>query len=190
MAQSDIETYTDGFDQVWAAALRAVENLGYRFGEVDKRSGTITFKTGFSWKSFGQQLTVQIAPDNKSETTVVISSSSGQLHDWGEGESNREAVLSEIDTELSPLEDEPHAIEAVAEQPPPIWEGRPTSSRGQRDEPPPRGAGPTRTPDILSAEDSPPSKGSSGGSCLAWIGGFGAVLAAIIVVFVVVGSGG
>jgi hypothetical protein len=108
MAKSESKNYAHSLDQVFAAAQKAVRDLGYKIDTIDKANGLLNFKTGMSWKSWaGQEMSVMMI-DNGDET--VEASVSGrrnqsgvliQVYDWGEAGGIAKKVLAKMDEHLT-----------------------------------------------------------------------------------------
>lgn len=71
------------FEVVFRCVVQAVRDVGYAVGRVDKHNGMIAFKTGISWWSFGQDITLVVVDMGKT-CSIDMTSRSGQVTDWGE----------------------------------------------------------------------------------------------------------
>ncbi|MEI6536851.1 MAG: hypothetical protein WCN98_16010 [Verrucomicrobiaceae bacterium] len=71
------------FEVVFRCVVQAVRDTGYAVGRVDKHNGMIAFKTGISWSSFGQDITLVVVDMGKT-CSIDMTARSGQLFDWGE----------------------------------------------------------------------------------------------------------
>lgn len=84
--------------RVFAAAVRAVGEAGWSMSHTDAQSGTLSFSTGMSMRSWsGQNMTVTLVSISPDETQIVVGGKrdqkgnpfgggGGQVFDWGEKE--------------------------------------------------------------------------------------------------------
>jgi hypothetical protein len=79
--------------RVWTALVRAVVELGYATLSSDKASGSLSFNTGRSWKSWaGQDLNATVFSAGKGRSRIVIGGTiarsqahgGNQIASWGE----------------------------------------------------------------------------------------------------------
>ena len=74
MASSETKIYHKTLGQAFAAAQKAVRDLGYKVDTLDKTSGLLNFKTGMSWKSWaGQEMSVMIIDNGNGSVEVSVS---------------------------------------------------------------------------------------------------------------------
>jgi|SRR5450759_2959992 len=107
MASSEMKTYQGPLDKVFAAAQKAVRDLGYKVDSMDKAHGLLDFKTDMSWKSWaGQEMSVMLIDNGDGSVEVSISgrrNQSGvmlQAYDWGEAGGIANKVFGRMDTYL------------------------------------------------------------------------------------------
>lgn len=75
------------------SCLRAASGLGAQVAKYDAAAGILISKTGLSWRSFGEIITVEVAPLDQGQCQVEIQSDVVQvsvLFDWG---ANRRNVM-------------------------------------------------------------------------------------------------
>ena len=71
MAKTETRNYPQPQDKLFAAALKAVRDLGYKISNLDKANGLLNFKTDVTWKSWvGQEMSILIV-DNGDQTCSV-----------------------------------------------------------------------------------------------------------------------
>src|SRR5687767_13678802 len=89
------KAYSASRDRLFAALLRSVSELGYSINNTDAASGTISFSTGMSMRSWaGQNMTATVFALGEGESKVVVGGKreqkgsplggGGQVFDWGE----------------------------------------------------------------------------------------------------------
>jgi hypothetical protein len=107
MGEAITKVYQSTQSETYAAAQRAIRDLGFKVDRLDKANGLLTFKTGLSWKSWaGQEMSVMLIELADRETEVSVSgkrNQSGviiQLYDWGEVEGIATKVLMAMDDYL------------------------------------------------------------------------------------------
>ena len=108
MAESECKNYEKTQDQVFAAAQKAVRDLGYKVDSLDKANGLLNFKTGMSWKSWsGQEMSIMLIHNGDGTVEASVSgrrNQSGvliQACDWGEAASIAKNVLAKMDEHLA-----------------------------------------------------------------------------------------
>jgi len=86
------------------AALRTVIARGYDVNKIDKLNGVIAFQTGWSLRSYGQDLSLLVVADGANACSVSINSrlQRGQLFDWGEGSEIASNIFDLIQRDLEP----------------------------------------------------------------------------------------
>ena len=107
MPSNIVKTYQKSLDQAFAAAQKAVRDLGYKFDALDKANGLLNFKTGMSWKSWaGQEMSIMFIDNSDGTVEVSIAgrrSQAGilfQVYDWGEAKSIAKKVFKKLDQHL------------------------------------------------------------------------------------------
>jgi len=107
MAASEVKTYRGSMDQVFAAAQKAVRDLGYKIDSMDKAHGLLDFKTNMSWKSWaGQEVSVMLIDNGDATVEVSVGghrNQSGvmlQAYDWGEAAGIATKLFSRMDDYL------------------------------------------------------------------------------------------
>ena len=78
-----------------AAAVRAIEAVGGKIEVMDPESGLLRARTGLSWKSFGENLRVNLREVRLGATTIDISSRprwKSTVVDYGKGFQNVERI--------------------------------------------------------------------------------------------------
>lgn len=84
------------------ATVKAIQNLGY--GITGQAAGQITFKTGFSGRSWGgQHMTATLMPAHGKVRVVMTGTRNvWQAYDWGEAEAIGSRVLQAIEIPTTP----------------------------------------------------------------------------------------
>jgi hypothetical protein len=65
--------------------VQAVRDFGYVVQNIDKQNGTIAFRTGISWRSFGQDVQLVLVEGVDGSYSFDMTHSYEALTDWGEG---------------------------------------------------------------------------------------------------------
>lgn len=73
------------FSIVFRCVLQAVRDIGYAIQGVDKQNGMIAFKTGISWRTFGQDIQLVVVDEGNATCSIDMTSSYEGVTDWGEG---------------------------------------------------------------------------------------------------------
>ncbi len=108
MAKAVEKAYSASKDRLFAALLRSVSELGYSINNSDAASGTISFGTGMSMRSWaGQNMTASVFALGDSESKVVVGGKreqkgspfggGGQVFDWGEKGKITQKLLEHLD---------------------------------------------------------------------------------------------
>lgn len=74
-------------EQVFEAAVRAIESCGWEITEENEKAGVVIAKTGMSLRSWGEEIVIQISTE-EGKTLIHVSSESSQLLDWGKSSEN------------------------------------------------------------------------------------------------------
>lgn len=85
---------------IFEASQKALRSLNSTIKKEDSTALSITAKTGMSMKSFGQEVVLKMVEVGPA-TELTIRTSSGQISDWGEGNSIIDGIISNIDVEVS-----------------------------------------------------------------------------------------
>jgi len=106
-----------GTGRVWMALVRVVAELGYVTSSSDRASGSLSFNTGRSMKSWaGQDLNATVLPTGEGLSRIVIGGTiartqafgGSQVASWGEKKKLANKVLERV-RECLPLIPEPAA---------------------------------------------------------------------------------
>lgn len=108
MAKAIEKAYSASKERLYAALLRTVSELGYSVSNTDSGSGTISFSTGMSMRSWsGQNMTVTVFALSEGESKVVVGGKreqkgnpfggGGQVFDWGEKGKITRKLLEHLD---------------------------------------------------------------------------------------------
>jgi hypothetical protein len=82
---SKSRSYGASADRLYAAALKTVPQLGYSMYFANSTARTLSFKTGVTLRSFGQDFTITVSEDGPNASTIVIGGGApGAFYDWGE----------------------------------------------------------------------------------------------------------
>lgn len=85
--------------QAFAAAQQALEGLPARITGADAASGRISGKTGMSWQSWGENLTLTVESDASNGSSVLIESRPRfpvTIADYGVGRTNVEHIAAAL----------------------------------------------------------------------------------------------
>lgn len=103
---SEVRSY-DGVPvgALFEAAQKAVRNSTLKLVSEDPRLYAIEAKSGTSLKSFGQEVRISMAEIGMS-SELSITTSSGQLTDWGEGRKMIDGLYEDIDANIAQIRSE------------------------------------------------------------------------------------
>jgi hypothetical protein len=122
VAKAIEKAYPASRERLYAALLRTVSELGYSITNTDGQSGTISFSTGMSMRSWsGQNMTATIFALAEGGSKVVVGGKreqkgspfggGGQIVDWGEKGKITGKLLEHLDRML---EETPEPAPAAA----------------------------------------------------------------------------
>lgn len=83
-----------------SAAKKALAGLGFDLAD-NTRPGVLQAKSGFSLRSWGEEVTVSITEEPGGASVRVSSEPAVQLLDWGKSAENVEAILAAIEKDLA-----------------------------------------------------------------------------------------
>ncbi|OGQ77390.1 MAG: hypothetical protein A2289_17135 [Deltaproteobacteria bacterium RIFOXYA12_FULL_58_15] len=89
-------------ENVYVAVESATENLGWKLATVDRDAGTFVLQAPTSIWTWGDTITAIVKKQSDTETRVDLTSTTGQMHDWGKNKDNIEALYAAIDKGLKP----------------------------------------------------------------------------------------
>jgi len=81
------KTFSFPSDNVLDAALKAISELRFKIDSVDRPNGLINFKTGMSFRSWGQEMSLLVTPGEGECSVEIGKRLRFGLLDWGEGAS-------------------------------------------------------------------------------------------------------
>ena len=87
---------------VFEASQKSLRTLNFKIKDEKISNGRIVAKSKMSWNSFGQDIVLEMDEVGQS-TELKITTSSGQLTDWGEGKKIVKDILDEIDVEINKI---------------------------------------------------------------------------------------
>ncbi|WP_211718258.1 hypothetical protein [Nocardiopsis sp. MG754419] len=93
---------------VWQALPAGTWALKGTSPRYDQYSGTLDFRTGVTFLSWGQTVRVQISPVPEGTRVRVRTAMIFGLYDWGEGKSLCTGFLSAVDRHLRQGPPQPH----------------------------------------------------------------------------------
>lgn len=121
------------WEQVWQTTLNAIPTVPkMTVGQADPSSGRIQVNKGFSMKSWGEDITVDVFQPTPGQSTVRVHSQvKAQLVDWGVNKANVEAILGAVSQALGVApqagqpqpqagQPQPPMAEQPQPQPPPV----------------------------------------------------------------------
>lgn len=97
---SNSDNFSFTANTVFDAVELTVKNLGLRIIFSDKKGGVLSCKSGFSFKSFGQNITITVTRVGNQTSQLSINTESGQVYDWGEGEKLIAEIKSSVHNNL------------------------------------------------------------------------------------------
>lgn len=97
---SNSDSFSFPANIVFDAVELTVKNLGLRITFSDKKGGVLSCKSGFSFKSFGQSITITVSRVGNQISQLSINTESGQAYDWGEGKKLIEKIKSSVHNNL------------------------------------------------------------------------------------------
>lgn len=95
---TDSETFRQPVSKVYDATVKALQNCGF---EVTERSSdTIRASSGFSIRSWGEDIQVRLSSTAKGTEVKITSEPKAQLFDWGKSIEDISKILSELKKQL------------------------------------------------------------------------------------------
>jgi hypothetical protein len=95
------QKFNRGFEEVYSACKKALHDLDITIDSSNKPHGTINGSTSGGFLSWGENIEITVAGNNRHTTVTVDSSSKAQLVDWGTNSENEENILDTIEEILS-----------------------------------------------------------------------------------------
>jgi hypothetical protein len=110
------------WETVWQATLNAIPTVPkMKVGQADPSTGRILVNKGFSMKSWGEDITVDVFQPSPGQSAVRVHSQvKAQLVDWGVNKANVEAIMGAVAGALgvSPQAEQPQPAPPPGPQPP------------------------------------------------------------------------
>jgi hypothetical protein len=110
------------WETVWQATLNAIPTVPkMKVGSADPSSGRILVNKGFSMKSWGEDITVDVFQPSPGQSTVRVHSQvKAQLVDWGVNKANVEAIIGAVSgaVGVAPRAEQPQPAPPPVQQPP------------------------------------------------------------------------
>src|SRR5215472_7525466 len=96
-------TYSASIDQVFAAALRSIQEQHHEVQSKDDTNHTVEFHVGTTAWSWGyhMRLTASAVGTGQVQVGVEVSRSGGKAVSWGSGKKEVRKILAGIDAELA-----------------------------------------------------------------------------------------
>lgn len=101
MVKPSQRSYPYPRERVMDAALRGIAELRYRMNSVDRESGLISFRTGVTFRSWGQDMSLTVVGNGPNECSVAVGAKVGfALLDWGERKSITAKIFNLVEEYL------------------------------------------------------------------------------------------
>jgi hypothetical protein len=92
-------TVQGSYDEVMQKCIEALRKMKVRVTAIDSKTGAVEAKTGPTWRSWGEIITIQISESGSGEYAVHTKSRArleGTLSDWGKSASNVDRFFNEL----------------------------------------------------------------------------------------------
>jgi len=90
-------TYDATCSKVFGAVLQIIHELGWAIENEDIMTGNIVASTGFSLRSWGESITIQVSKVGSQTNVSVTSTPEAQLIDWGKSEENERLIIRKLE---------------------------------------------------------------------------------------------
>jgi hypothetical protein len=89
-------------NQVYAAALRSIQQQKHEVQSKDEKAYTVDFHVGMTAWSWGYNMRLVVTPidEKRSRVTVGVLRSGGKVFSWGSGKKEVRKIFGGIDAEL------------------------------------------------------------------------------------------
>lgn len=84
-------------DLMFKKIIEVLEESKFRLREVDSTKNELVATTGISFKSWGENVYIQLEPQGKETVLHFTSASLFQFYTWGKNESNHEELFQKIE---------------------------------------------------------------------------------------------
>jgi hypothetical protein len=88
------------FIEVFEATLQAIKECDFSIESKNKERGKIIASTGFSLRSWGETINIEIAKGKNKTRVSIFSDPKAQLLDWGKSEENEENIIKALTRRL------------------------------------------------------------------------------------------
>ncbi len=92
----ETNTYDTPYSQVFDTVLQIINKLGWVIESRNPETGNIVVSTGFSLRSWGERITIQVSIVGSQTSVLVTSAPKAQLIDWGKGRENERLFVREL----------------------------------------------------------------------------------------------
>lgn len=89
-------TFDNAVSDVFDATVRAIADCNMYIKRKDRARGKIIATTGFSLRSWGELITVEITSEEGGTKVCVTSAPQSQLFDWGKSDENEAMLVRKI----------------------------------------------------------------------------------------------
>jgi hypothetical protein len=135
------------WDRAWETTLQAIVSVPkMKVDQAEPSTGRILVKKGFSFKSWGEDITVDVIQPAPGQSTVRVHSQvKAQAADWGVNKGNVAAILGAVSQALGVQpqagQPQPPHVEQPQPQPPPAGQPLPQPPPAGQPQPQPPPAG-------------------------------------------------
>jgi len=95
-----VKKYSASHIKAFDCIIQAIKDCGYSIISQDQQTGTIRASSGFSLKSWGETILIQVSSLNNIVEVSVESTPKAQLMDWGKSRENVEVIIRAINKYL------------------------------------------------------------------------------------------
>jgi len=90
-------TYEATPSEVFDAVLQIITRLGWTIESKNTETGKIIVSTGFSLRSWGESMAIQVSSVGPQTKVLVTSTPKAQLIDWGKSKKNERWIIRKLD---------------------------------------------------------------------------------------------
>lgn len=93
----EVRKYHASYNKAFDCVIQAVNDCGFSIVTKNRQTGIINLSTGFSFRSWGETITIQISAFDGIVKISIESASKAQLIDWGKNHENIDAIITTLD---------------------------------------------------------------------------------------------
>ena len=92
--------YNASINEVIDQIVRVIKNLRWTIEENNLGKGYFIVSTGFSWRSWGENIRIDIIGKGNRTEVKVASTARAQLYDWGKSNDNEKKIIKKLNHQI------------------------------------------------------------------------------------------